>query len=873
MSNIRIKNIIGATFIFLLCALCLISCSGAKKKNTNNANLNLDIGIGFSHFDNESDFPAPSGAAHLDVYSSKIVIREAYDDDIIETPLIYNNSSTAYPRMKLEISGNRMYVIYCPDISLPGLQIVSTDDGGESWIQSTLDFSSENISIIDEFCVSFWSTRNGTLMLFDATSGITYVYFTEDSGKTWERQESEPPLQDWHDSLYTGVFLSSQIGFATYNFHSYAPNLPQIYMTLDGSKSWQKLEIKVPASVMISYALAGEPFYDGSKINIPIELYDEEDIKTDTKYYVSYDFGATWEFFADEEDLSLIRNAESEKWFAENRPEILANNEYFISDFSHLGSFDIEENVRIDAYRFVAAYNISDWSDISLTGDMYFDENADLYYKDKDGFPVLLFLYEGDVFEHTYTLLGTFGENEYTADKDGSFAKKLFEEYDTQRNIKNFYFEAAEIYSLFTGYGNAVSSGETMEHGGEKYEKVVIEEIISKAMLKDHISTMFSPEIVEELINKEVIPNVAPLYIDGVDGLYRFGGYAAQFGYDAVVPTITVSGITDSEATLTLTVSTEFYGEHIEFSEDCKIYRDIDGRWKFKNFVLAAEKAWKILQGEETGNNIDKTEISIDNINDWGKLKYKDVGGEQIRLFIEALLSGNTEVLKEISVASDTKAFDEYISISISSYTINKVYTGGQSKIRFDYVIDNPPAVTTKKTEAGSHSVYIVASNNCVYMAENVKEKSDAEKFLSDYFSSTMKTTLPNMDSLRYNENSDITDFLIKRTGNTEASEDDIKNLAYIIFGANNFSPSTAMLEGNGMYTGLNRGNREIPFDVVSEAIGGRITLTVQFYADRSGLVSGGIVTYEFERNGADFKFISSEVLDSSPYGVYKITH
>ena len=68
--------------ICLLSLACLASCSGTGKKKTNQANLNLDIGIGISHFDNESDYPAPSKDAYLDVYSSRIIIRGAYDEVI-----------------------------------------------------------------------------------------------------------------------------------------------------------------------------------------------------------------------------------------------------------------------------------------------------------------------------------------------------------------------------------------------------------------------------------------------------------------------------------------------------------------------------------------------------------------------------------------------------------------------------------------------------------------------------------------------------------------------------------------------------------------------------------------------------------------------
>ena len=229
--------------------MCLAGCGSGEKRKVNNANLTLDIGIGFSHFDNDSDYPAPSDKAYLDVYSSKIIIRDAYEGKIIETPLINNNSSTAHPRKQLVISGNRMYIIYCPDISLPNLQIASTDDGGTTWIQSTLSLDTVTVGTIDKFTASFWSAKCGALIIANGMVD-TFVYITEDAGKTWIKADGAPPSQNWHDSLYTGIFLSNNIGFASYNFYSFPPSEPQVYITLDGSVTWEKLPIKVPASVM-----------------------------------------------------------------------------------------------------------------------------------------------------------------------------------------------------------------------------------------------------------------------------------------------------------------------------------------------------------------------------------------------------------------------------------------------------------------------------------------------------------------------------------------------------------------------------------------------------------------------------------------------
>ena len=113
----KINTAIIKTVTLSALLLLIFSLWGCSKKDVivNHANLSLDLGIGNTHFEDESDFPAPSANAYLDVNASKIVIRDAYENaDIIETPFIYNNSSTAYPRMKLEVCSNKMFIIYCP---------------------------------------------------------------------------------------------------------------------------------------------------------------------------------------------------------------------------------------------------------------------------------------------------------------------------------------------------------------------------------------------------------------------------------------------------------------------------------------------------------------------------------------------------------------------------------------------------------------------------------------------------------------------------------------------------------------------------------------------------------------------------------------
>lgn len=879
MKHITSKKLFSILILLLTVAICLSGCGENKKKKYNTASLDLDIGIGFSHFGNESDYPAPSAEAYLDVYSSKIIIRGAYGEDIVETPLIYNNSATAHPRMKLSISGNRMYVIYCPDISLPNLQIASTDDGGESWIQSTLNLSIETVGTIDNFMASFWSTKSGALVISNGMVD-TFIYFTDDAGKTWSEAESAPPSQNWHNALYSGAFLSPTIGFTSYNYYSFPPSEPQVYYTLDGGKVWDRLMIKVPNSVMTAYSLAGLPYYDGSKINIPIELYDESSVLSNTVYYVSYDLGESWEFYNDNEGvLDLIRNTEREKWFEANRPEILSKEKYFVSDFSLYSSFELDENVRIDAYKFVAGYDIKNWSQLRLTENMYFDENANIYYKEENGFPILLFVYEGDVFKHTYSLMASTTEKQYKTEGEEHIAKRLYEEYTEHKAIKLLFEEARKAYRLFTAFSTINSSGDGtyIEYEGNKYRKVSFAEFLPSEIenldqLSDYLSTLFSDDIVSELMSAKASGN-APLYIEDENGIYRFDGYTGQLNFSDLDIKLTVSELTSSDAVLRAYAEATIYSdlEPIIFDYNYEIFLDSDGKWKMATFVSPEKKISDIFFGTDDGKN----GTTIDNIADWDRLNYKASGSKQIEDFISAFVNGDVESLGALSEASDPSVFTEYGNLDIVSYSISKVTLNDTARILFEYTIGTEKPNASLRTKSGTHSFYVTLGKKGVYLEDTEKiEFSDEgqSQFITDYFSSTLEYIILDCNDLSYSQRKDITEFLAKRVSGN-ATKAKISSLARVIFGVYDFDPSEELRNENGDFIKNSRPARALCFDIISEnSVGYDTSLTVVIYADRSKLVEARTVEINLTKNSTDFEFVSSYTSGTSNYNICKVT-
>ncbi len=95
-----------------------------------------------------------------------------------------------------------------------------------------------------------------------------------------------------------------------------------------------------------------------------------------------------------------------------------------------------------------------------------------------------------------------------------------------------FYAEASRIYSMFTGFCVPRTDGTAIYAlNGSTYQKVTEPGFETIDTLRETLLGYFTEEVTEELLAKEVNGN--PLYMMSNGALYRFGGYAALFGYDS----------------------------------------------------------------------------------------------------------------------------------------------------------------------------------------------------------------------------------------------------------------------------------------------------------------------------------------------------
>lgn len=678
-----IKTVTLSALLLLIFGLC-----GCSKKDVivNHANLSLDLGIGNTHFEDESDFPAPSANAYLDVNASKIVIRDAYENaDIIETPFIYNNSSTAYPRMKLEVCSNKMFIIYCPDISVPSIQFASTDDGGQSWTQSTMSLKNE-MDIIDNFVVTFWTPRDGALIAVDGTIE-TFIYITNDSGKTWEKQKEAPPEQDWHDLLEYGTFLSRDIGIISYDYHSKAANQPNVYLTTNGGGSWSPLYISVPDSVMDSYAKAGKPFYDGEKINIPINIYSNSKEITNTIYFVSYDLAQSWQFYVDDGGRAeQIRAQESAKWAAANRFPALLFAQYETVNITEYDSVEVDETTRVDIYSLDIKYIVGDrdWSKFKLTHQMSFDDQMNIYVKDTDGTPLIFFIYEGDVFNYTYEYLGYMGQKAYSKQSSQSVLEKMIKEKETKDEIEELFNQAISAYSWFTPYvtDGIYNAEDSTELDGYTYFKALLQKGVdeegspifleSQAELTEYLTKIFTVTTANNILRTEG-SNGEQIFTE-VDGkLYRIGGFTSEYTNGNVQFSYQITLKSDKKATLTVTVEKDAEGSEVNAAYDCSLARTEDG-WRFDTFELPI--VYIKENPDETGGIRHST---ITNLLDWSELEYE--GDAAVYELIQAIIKGEYANIANILGKGTAVEYIYLGPVSNGAYKISKRTRNGTDTI------------------------------------------------------------------------------------------------------------------------------------------------------------------------------------------------
>ena len=121
-----------------------------------------------------------------------------------------------------------------------------------------------------------------------AGTGAANVCTSPDSGETWDI--SDP------NALYTGTvigagFASETVGFISYRY--FFDNGPEIARTLDGGKTWTRLELDIPEEYAQCNMQPQNPTFSGNDGNYPIILLDKDGNDRTTTLH-THDGGMTW---------------------------------------------------------------------------------------------------------------------------------------------------------------------------------------------------------------------------------------------------------------------------------------------------------------------------------------------------------------------------------------------------------------------------------------------------------------------------------------------------------------------------------------------------------------------------------------------------
>lgn len=121
-----------------------------------------------------------------------------------------------------------------------------------------------------------------------AGTGAANVCTSPDSGETWEI--SDP------NALYTGTvigagFASETVGFISYRY--FFDNGPEIARTLDGGKTWTRLELDIPAEYAQCNIQPQNPTFSGNDGSYPVILLDKDGNDRTTTLH-THDGGMTW---------------------------------------------------------------------------------------------------------------------------------------------------------------------------------------------------------------------------------------------------------------------------------------------------------------------------------------------------------------------------------------------------------------------------------------------------------------------------------------------------------------------------------------------------------------------------------------------------
>ena len=195
-------------------------------------------------------------------------------------------SSTSFSTASFRADGTGYAVGHSPS----ALTFARTTDDGKSWATTIIASPfTEALQPNGRDSISFADVKNGFLML-GVQSGSAFRFgillATTDGGSTWT-QLPRPPVGG-------GItFLDAKHGF-----NGPGPGGDELYTTVDGGTTWQKVSLAAPSSLLSTNSTTALPVFTDSLHGTIIRTFATPSGAT-TLRYTTTDGGSTWTSFAD----------------------------------------------------------------------------------------------------------------------------------------------------------------------------------------------------------------------------------------------------------------------------------------------------------------------------------------------------------------------------------------------------------------------------------------------------------------------------------------------------------------------------------------------------------------------------------------------
>ena len=197
---------------------------------------------------------------------------------------------TSLPPGSYQVDENKIVFAYGGDNAVP-FSVVFYDEESQSFKKSVVTY---DIIGGRKIYVDFPENGQDGFLIFTGErvvwQEVSYLFRTEDGGKSWQYVGPVPDvLADGH-SLTTGAkFINNSVGFFTIR----SSDEPDIWRTQDGGKTWEIVELPY---VPEYYGMAYTPEVHGDILCLYVGMEDYSEYGGTKAKYESSDEGRTWEY-------------------------------------------------------------------------------------------------------------------------------------------------------------------------------------------------------------------------------------------------------------------------------------------------------------------------------------------------------------------------------------------------------------------------------------------------------------------------------------------------------------------------------------------------------------------------------------------------